>query len=154
MIPFMKKVQKEVCAGMPLYNRSFLEFLWNRSFLDFLLICNSSWWKSRSKGSFTIYIDKILAFLTTYSFALTFSMVLWTLTKSGHFLTTYLPRLVNVVCERPQDWRKNILWIRLFPLGLICWWNYLTLFMNERKIIGFFGRNTEKLIHHMSWLLH
>ena len=31
---------------------------------------------------------------------LTFSMV-WTLTKSGHFWTTYLPRLANVVCERP-----------------------------------------------------
>ena len=30
----------------------------------------------------------------------TFSMV-WTLTKSGHFWTTYLPRLVKVVCEQP-----------------------------------------------------
>ena len=25
------------------------------------------------------------------------------LTKSGHFSTTYLPRLVNVVCERPLN---------------------------------------------------
>ena len=53
------------------------------------------------KGLFTNYVDKILAFLTTYPPALTFSMV-WTLTKSGHFWTTYLPRLVNVVCELPK----------------------------------------------------
>ena len=39
-------------------------------------------------------------FLTTYPPVLTFSMV-WTLTKSGHFWTTYLPCLVNIVCERP-----------------------------------------------------
>ena len=52
------------------------------------------------KGSFTNYVDRILAFLTTYPPALTFSMV-WMLTKSGHFKTTYLPHLVNVVCERP-----------------------------------------------------
>ena len=39
-------------------------------------------------------------FLTTYPPALTFSMV-WTLTNSGYFWTTYLPGLVNVVCERP-----------------------------------------------------
>ena len=36
--------------------------------------------------------------MTTNSPALTFSMEL-TLTKSGHFWTTYLPCLVNVVCE-------------------------------------------------------
>ena len=28
--------------------------------------------------------------------------MVWTLTKDGHFETTYLPRLVNVVCEWPQ----------------------------------------------------
>ena len=28
---------------------------------------------------------------------------LWTLTKSGQFWTTYLPRLVNVVCEQPPS---------------------------------------------------
>ena len=38
-------------------------------------------------------------FLTTYPPPLTFSMV-WTLTKSGRFWTTYLPRLVNVICEQ------------------------------------------------------
>ena len=60
---------------------------------------------NRRKGSFTNYVDKILAFLTTYPPPPppggTFSIV-WTSTKSGHFWTTYLPRFVNVVCERPQ----------------------------------------------------
>ena len=56
-------------------------------------------------GAVTDYVDKILAFLTTYPPALTFSMV-WTLTKRGHFWTTYLPRLVNVVCERPLIKKK------------------------------------------------
>ena len=56
--------------------------------------------KPAAYGSFTNYVDKILAFLTTFPPALTLSMVL-TLTKSGHFWTNYLPRLVNVVCERP-----------------------------------------------------
>ena len=27
--------------------------------------------------------------------------MVWTLTKSGHFWTTYLPLLVNIVCEQP-----------------------------------------------------
>ena len=48
-------------------------------------------------------LTRFWIFLTTYPPALTFSMV-WTLTKSGHFSTTYLPRLVNVVCERPPIW--------------------------------------------------
>ena len=45
-------------------------------------------------------LTRFWVFLTTYPPALTISMV-WTLTNSGHFWTTYLPRLVNVVCERP-----------------------------------------------------
>ena len=59
-------------------------------------------------GSFTNYVDKILGFLTTYPPVLTISIV-WTLTKSGHFWTTCLPRHVNVVCERPlmDIWGKT-----------------------------------------------
>ena len=45
-------------------------------------------------------LTKFCPFLTTYPPALTFSIV-WMLTKIGHFWTTYLPRLVNVVCEQP-----------------------------------------------------
>ena len=61
-----------------------------------------------SMGSFTNYVDNILAFfLTTYPPALTFSMV-WKLTKSFLRPPTYLPRLVNVVCERPLC-KKNLL---------------------------------------------
>ena len=45
-------------------------------------------------------LTRFWLFLTTYPPALTFSMV-YTLTKTGHFWNTYLPRLVNVVCERP-----------------------------------------------------
>ena len=43
---------------------------------------------------------------TTYRPALTI-VIVWTLTKSGHFKTTYLPRLVNIVCERPLIWPKK-----------------------------------------------
>jgi hypothetical protein len=48
-------------------------------------------------------LTRFWIFLTTYPPALTFSLVriLRMLTKSGHFWTTYLPRLANVVCERP-----------------------------------------------------
>ena len=51
-----------------------------------------------SKGSFTNYVDKILAFLTTYPPPLTFS-TLWT-TKRQYLWTTFPPTLVNIVCER------------------------------------------------------
>ena len=52
--------------------------------------------RGRSQTTFT----RFWLFLTTYPPVFTFSMV-WTFTKSGYFWTTYLPRLVNVVCERP-----------------------------------------------------
>ena len=52
-----------------------------------------------NKGSFTNYVDKILAFFTTYPPPLTF-YTLWKLTKTQHFWTTYPLPLVNVVCER------------------------------------------------------
>ena len=62
-----------------------------------------------TKGSFTNYVctlTRFWLFLTTYPPALTFSMV-WMLTKSGHFRTTYLPFLVNVICERPLDYETR-----------------------------------------------
>ena len=49
---------------------------------------------SLRRGSQTTF-TRFLLVLTTYPPALTFSMV-WKFTKSGHFWTTYLPRLVNV----------------------------------------------------------
>ena len=52
--------------------------------------------RGRSQTTFT----RLLLFLTTYPTALTFFMV-WKFTKSGHSWTTYLPRLVSVVYERP-----------------------------------------------------
>ena len=62
---------------------------------------DNSWEGKAHQGSFKKYVENILTFcLTTYPPALTFSMV-WTLTKSGHFWTTYPPPLVNVVFERP-----------------------------------------------------
>ena len=54
------------------------------------------------RGCSQITLTKFWLFLTNYPPALTFSMV-WTLTKSGHFWTTYLPHLVNVVCQQPLN---------------------------------------------------
>ena len=53
--------------------------------------------RGRSQTMLTIF----WLFLTTYPPALTFSMV-WTLTKCGHFWTSYLPCLVNVIVNVPQ----------------------------------------------------
>ena len=53
-------------------------------------------------------LTRFLAYLTTYPHKLTFSMV-WTLIKSEHFCTTYLPCLVNVICERPLTLRLRVL---------------------------------------------
>ena len=52
-----------------------------------------------------------LFFLTTYPPALTVSIGR-TLTKRGNFWTPYLPRLVNVVCERPlsKRWYCSVWW--------------------------------------------
>ena len=51
------------------------------------------------KGAFTNYVDKILAF---FDHLHTFVDIFYGMNvdKSGHVLTTYLPRLVNVVCEQ------------------------------------------------------
>ena len=51
-------------------------------------------------------LTRFWLFLTTYPSVMTSSIV-WTLTKSAHFWTIYLPRLVNVV-------RKRLYWIDKF----------------------------------------
>ena len=72
------------------------------------------------KGPFTNYVDKILAFLTTYHPVLTFSMVwtslVWTLTNSGHFWTTYLPILPckHSLWTTPRTENKN--WNAILPM--------------------------------------
>ena len=66
-------------------------------------------------------LRRFCLFLTTYPLALTFSMV-WMLTKSGHFWTTYLPRLVNVVYEWP-------LWLNALHVS-----SYLTFFLQSNLI--------------------
>ena len=52
------------------------------------------------KGSFTNYVDKILAFFDHLppSVDIFYGMNVY---KKWTFWTTYLPSLVNVVCERP-----------------------------------------------------
>ena len=60
-----------------------------------------------SSSQFTLTIC-LLFWPPTYNPALTISMV-WTLTKSWHFCTTYLPYLVNVVCERPPRQKHLII---------------------------------------------
>ena len=52
------------------------------------------------RGRSQTTLTRFWLFFTTYTHVLTFSM-LQPLTNSGHFWTTYLPCLVNVVCERP-----------------------------------------------------
>ena len=48
------------------------------------------------------YVEKIVDFLTT-CVDIFFGMY-----KHRHFWTTYLPRLANVVCERPHlDWTSK-----------------------------------------------
>ena len=74
--------------------------------------------RGRSQTTFT----RFWLFLTTYppiAPMLTFSMA-WTLTKSGHFWTTYLPRHVNVVCERPLN--TMLLVQKYFDKHLPNWW--------------------------------
>ena len=82
----------------------------------------------QQRGHSRTTLTRFWLFLTTYPPALTFSMV-WALTKSGHFWTTYLPRLVNVVCECP----KIVLWhsIKCSKSSKICFkftttdtWNF------------------------------
>ena len=79
------------------------------------------------------------------------------MTKSGHFWITYLPRLVNVVCERPLRWERNYFhidfWIRIllefsffqYPSFFFWIWldssyrqtgNYLRKYVFKKRIIG------------------
>ena len=66
----------------------------------FMIFHNLMWNYIRIWGRSQTTLTEFLLFLTTYPPALTFSM-LWRLTESEHFWTTYLPCLVNIVCERP-----------------------------------------------------
>ena len=55
-----------------------------------------------SKGSFTNYVENILAFFAhLFSYVDIFNGI--NVDKKWTFWTTYLPHLVNVVCERPQS---------------------------------------------------
>ena len=80
---------------------------------DSKLDWKQKWWPTwpkndfSPKGPFTNNFYEILGFLTTYPLGFTLSMV-WMLTKSGQFSTTYLPRLVNVVCECPKTCRERM----------------------------------------------
>ena len=72
----------------------------------------------KCKGSFTNYVDNILDFFTAYPPVLTIFMV-WTLTKSGHFKTTYLPYHVNVACERPLSMIYVLIKVRKFQNQIV-----------------------------------
>ena len=52
------------------------------------------------KGSFTNYVDKVLAFFDHLPPSVDI-FYLMNVDKKQHFWTTYPPFLVNVVCERP-----------------------------------------------------
>ena len=83
------------------------------------------------RGRSQTTLTRFWPFLTTYPPVLTL-LTVWTLTKSGHFTTTYLPRLVNVVCEWPLTglwafiwnhctdfiWVLATLWIRFYFISL------------------------------------
>ena len=64
-------------------------------------------WVFELRGRSKTTLTRFWLFLTTYPPALIFSIV-WTLTKRGQFWPTYLPRLVNVVCERPLRSEREI----------------------------------------------
>ena len=51
-------------------------------------------------GPFTNYVDKIFGFFDHLPPCVDIFYGI-NIEKSGHFWTTYLPGLVNVVCERP-----------------------------------------------------
>ena len=57
-----------------------LELIWNLNFMLSIQPKNTAVFLIQPKGLFTNYVDKILAFLTTYPHVLKFSMV-WMLTE-------------------------------------------------------------------------
>ena len=89
-------------------NLILLHLLWAGLVNIFVFVMNAwlwNFWKnlpfdSMIRGRSQTTLIRFSLFLTTYPPALTFYMV-WTLRKNGHFWTTYLPRLVNVVCKQP-----------------------------------------------------
>ena len=110
-----------ICSTCTIYNfvySSFvvqLLFCRRHLFLNFVAekISKTDILRGRSQTTLTWF----WLLLTTYPPALTFFMV-WTLTKSGHFCTTYLPCLVNVVCEQPliQNWNYTDFRLRCFSV--------------------------------------
>ena len=63
-------------------------------------------------------LTRFWLFLTTYPPASIFYSV-WTLTKSGHFKTTYLPYHVNVACERPLSMIYVLIKVRKFQNQIV-----------------------------------
>ena len=78
-----------LCSSFPILSASLA--LYYDAFWSFLV---------QSKGLFTNYVDKILTFFDHLPPCVDIFYCIM-LTKSGHFRTTYLLLLVNVVCERP-----------------------------------------------------
>ena len=64
------------------------------------MILNSGNLLIMDRGRSQTTLTRFWLFLTSYPPVSTFPMVR-KLTKNAHFWTTYLPCLVNVVCERP-----------------------------------------------------
>ena len=98
------------CFKAPIRNNLFyyimsssdLPKLWTTSSkMAIVWLSNSFFSVQNKRGRSQTMLTRFWLFLTTYSPALTFSMV-WTLRKSRHFKTVYLPGLVNIVYERPQ----------------------------------------------------
>ena len=75
-------------------------------------------WPIWIRGHSQTTLTRFWLFLTTYPHVWTFSMVC-TLTKSGHFWITYLPHLVNVVCECPLRWHIGILGLVMFSRSIL-----------------------------------
>ena len=84
--------------------KKFNQNLLNRTEIDKNFLCalqrSAEMWLIIDKGSFTNYVDKILAFFDHLfpSVDICYGM---NVHKNWTFWTTYLPRLVNVVCDRP-----------------------------------------------------
>ena len=72
---------------------------WLSNYYDFLLPIRIS-----HKGSFTNYVDKILALFDHLPPCIDI-FYLMIVDEYRHFWTTYPPLLVNVVCERPGSLR-------------------------------------------------
>ena len=92
------------------------------------------------EGPFTNYVEKILAFFDHLPPCVDIFYGINVVKKSGHFWTTYLPRLVNVVCECPlTSSREKLLGlprplarIKTLYAALIFWETFTVL--SEREV--------------------